>query len=299
MTDRGLMRRYLLGTASPDERTTLEDKYLRDTGAFEELTAAENDLIDSYTRGKLSDIEKVEFEKRYLTSPKGRSRVSFSRALAELSAQPHQTNSAPTPSFWQGILAFFQPRSPVFRWGFAAVCAVALVAAIGSLRVIHNRNLQARLGSQQTNSQTQVNIATQPNAQTPGGTGRTEIAKTETPLLGEFTLQLNSGISRTFGSGAPKPFVVPPGTSWLNLQLGLDDDDHSGYVVSVETPEGVEIRRVEGLNSRTRSGRKIIVVRVPARLIPAGDYVVDVKRTGEDKTKEQSVESYAFRIVYK
>jgi len=299
MIDRRLMKRYLLGTTSAEERSTVEDKYLSNADTFEELTAAENDLIDSYTRGKLSDLDKREFEKRYLTSPKQQARVDFSLVLGELSAQTHQTTSVAKPSFSQGFLAFFQLRSPAFQWGFAAACAVVFVAAIGSLRVMHNRDLQAHLGSQQTERQTQSPITTKPVTQNPNaGAGGTEIAKMDTPVLGDFTLQLNPGVSRTVGSGG-KAFVVPSGTSWLNLQLSLDDDDHAPYTALVETPEGTEIHRVDALKSRTVSGRRIVVMRLPVRLIPAGDYVVDLRQARDDRTKQESLESYSFRLVYK
>ena len=48
--DEILMRRYLLGSLPQDERTSLEGGYLADAGLFEELVAAENDLIDYYVR---------------------------------------------------------------------------------------------------------------------------------------------------------------------------------------------------------------------------------------------------------
>jgi hypothetical protein len=47
------------------------------------------------------------------------------------------------------------------------------------------------------------------------------------------------------------------------------------------------------------SGRRIVVARLPVRLIPAGDYIVDLRGTGDDKIKEESLESYSFRVLYK
>ena len=54
-----------------------------------------------------------------------------------------------------------------------------------------------------------------------------------------------------------------------------------------------------GLNSQTVSGRRIVVARLPVRLIPAGDYIVDLRGTGPGKDEEESVESYSFRVVHK
>jgi hypothetical protein len=40
MSDQGIMKRYLLGRASPEERVDMENAYLADPTFFEELTEA-------------------------------------------------------------------------------------------------------------------------------------------------------------------------------------------------------------------------------------------------------------------
>ena len=74
--------RYLLGLSSPSEREHIEAAYLEDEDAFQEMLTAEDDLIDAYARGELTDEEGQRFEKRFASSLGGRDRVQFARAFA-------------------------------------------------------------------------------------------------------------------------------------------------------------------------------------------------------------------------
>lgn len=73
---------YLLGLSSPAECEKIESEYFDNKSAFEEMLTAENDLIDAYARGALTDEERRRFEKRFLCSSSGRDRVEFARAFA-------------------------------------------------------------------------------------------------------------------------------------------------------------------------------------------------------------------------
>src|ERR1039457_904643 len=82
--DEILLRRYFLGDLPKEERARLEDRYLVDVELFEELLAAENDLIDAYVRGELTEAETQQFEMEYLKSPERRDRLDFARAEPSL-----------------------------------------------------------------------------------------------------------------------------------------------------------------------------------------------------------------------
>ena len=271
--DSGLMKRYLLGTASPEERNVLENKYLSDTDSFEELTAAENDLIDFYTQGKLSDTDKREFEKQYLSSLKRKARVDFSLALGELSAQPHPPASVGKFPFSERLLSLFRSDAPSFQWARTALFAVTLVL-IGVSLLKHNQSGP---------------LFHQPMA-------LQEVSPAQTPL-GEFTLTLNPGVSRAGGSNTDQHFVAPVGTSLLNIQLHVEDDDYPRYAVVIKTTEGARIRRIEGLYTRIVAGNKVLAVWVPVSVIPAGDYIVDLRAKAQQST-EVTVESYSFHLAY-
>jgi len=93
------LTRYLLGAVSPAERENIEAEYLVDEDVFEQMLIAEDELVDAYARGELSDQERGQFEKNFLTSERGRDRVHFSQALAGAvsDARPITERVEPSP----------------------------------------------------------------------------------------------------------------------------------------------------------------------------------------------------------
>jgi CHAT domain-containing protein/tetratricopeptide (TPR) repeat protein len=84
--------RYLLGDLSEDESQRIEEKYFADSDLYDQLRAAERDLIDRYARGELSGADRQRFEDRFLNTPGRRDRVEFGVALnryvSKLAASP-------------------------------------------------------------------------------------------------------------------------------------------------------------------------------------------------------------------
>ena len=141
MSNSRLMRRYLLGTATPAERIALENDYLANAEAFQELTAAENDLIDSYARSELSSLEKQAFEKRYLNSVHGQSRIEFARSLGVITKEV-TPSTLPRASLVEKFLSVF--RIPVLSpaWRFAGACAIVLIVGLVSLQLLRHRGFK-------------------------------------------------------------------------------------------------------------------------------------------------------------
>src|SRR5262245_54257158 len=75
--------RYLLGDATEQEKTVMEDALLGEPEKLEEIAAVEDELIDDYLSGELDAAERGRFEKAYLSVPDRRRRVDFARALRE------------------------------------------------------------------------------------------------------------------------------------------------------------------------------------------------------------------------
>ena len=67
----GPSRQYLLGALAEEERARIEADALRDDGRFEELLALEDELFHEYAQGGLSDVERAQFETRFLSTPGG------------------------------------------------------------------------------------------------------------------------------------------------------------------------------------------------------------------------------------
>ena len=300
MSDQGSMKRYLLGRASPEERIDLEQRYLSDPGLFEEFTEVENDLIDSYVRGRLSDLDRDEFERQYPDSPHRRRRVQFASALAEVSREPSRAPSVQKSSFWQRLTLPFQAR-PRLQWGLA-VGAMTMILAVGWLKMTNDRRLQPSLPApsvERTATPHSPTTAAPPmNGRAPSsGTAEgTEVARVDRPELEEFTMQLTPGISRSVGSGA-KVFAVPSKVSWINVRLTLDNDEHPVYAAVVETAEGSVIQRINGLRSQLSGGDKVVTLRLASGSIRAGDYVIRLNGSQGAEGSEEEVDVYSLRLA--
>ena len=75
-TDERLIRRYLLGELPEHQETAVEARFFADDAFFEQLVAAEKELIGRYLRGDLSAEHRKRFQRRYLT-------VDYRRRLVE------------------------------------------------------------------------------------------------------------------------------------------------------------------------------------------------------------------------
>jgi hypothetical protein len=123
--DGRVIRRYLLGELSEAEATALELKYFDDPEAFEQVWAAENDLVDDHAAGRLEPDERVRFDAHYLASPRHRQRSAVAQAL--------QRSRARTVQVAKTMRVAAKPRRPRLRirplhLALAAVVVVALVA---------------------------------------------------------------------------------------------------------------------------------------------------------------------------
>ena len=78
-----LIKMYLLGDLDDQEREAFEEKCFADETLFEEVLAAETDLIDAYVRGEIGGAERDKFEEQFLKSPERRERVKVARLLAD------------------------------------------------------------------------------------------------------------------------------------------------------------------------------------------------------------------------
>ena len=120
--------RYLLGLCSRAERERIESEYFEDDDAFQEMLTAEDDLIDAYARGELTDEERRRFEKLFLTSLRARDRVQFARGFAGATAlaRPIETTTHRT---WHDALNPFRTLRGALRIATAAA-VIVLVAAV-------------------------------------------------------------------------------------------------------------------------------------------------------------------------
>jgi hypothetical protein len=155
---------FLLGSLAEDEQTAIEEEYFADPEKFEEVWAAENDLVDAYVRGKLPGDERELFERHYLQSPKHCERVAVARKLMEAAKSWAAEDVVapqfvePAPAWWSRVK---QPLNNARMPRLSLVVATMLLLSAGlvwllSERTRLNREIgrtQAQLSEQQQREQ--------------------------------------------------------------------------------------------------------------------------------------------------
>ncbi len=120
-TDHDTFRHYLLGGLAGEDLEAFEKRLLTDDEVFEELLAAEDDLVDEYAGGQLSKNERDEFEKHFLSTPERQHDLDFARTLQQFIKQ-----KTTQEKYWREVPASqaYLPRVA------AAVLIISVIAAL-------------------------------------------------------------------------------------------------------------------------------------------------------------------------
>jgi len=264
--------RYLLGSLSAGEQDELEERLFRDDRLFEEIQAAEDDLILRYLNGGLSRRYRKRFELEYLHDQAHRDRLEFMRNLIALHSV---TEKRAKRSPWLPL------DSSVVGWGWAilATAAIVLIAWIAQTSLRH----RPPLGNIEQNTASVSPKAAMAPPQNANGMQPESHTPNVAPAL-SFVL---SPTATRGGSGAV--FNIPTGASSIQLHLlTLNETPYTTYRITLRTADGA--RMWNG------SSKSLTSVKVPAAPLADGDYVLSL----EGKTSRgafETVEDYVFRVV--
>lgn len=279
----GALRQYLLGQLTPERRTPLEERLLTDAAFHDELSIAEDDLIDRYLAGDLAAAERQNFETHFLLAPARHKKLRFARALRryvaaerdapsgalatspagrraeESAATEEQTpdDRAARPRTDPGKQNFFRlflARHPALA---TAAFAVLLIAAAAVSWVAFNRPAGRQLA-----------------------------------FRNPYAVTLTPGLTR--GSGEPARIQLPTDADALRLRLELPAAEHESYRATLLSAERAEVWAADEL--RSAAGAAAIDMDVPANVLGPGDYQVMVSGRSAGGRLED-VSRYTFRVV--
>jgi hypothetical protein len=125
-TNHETIKSYLLGQMPEQDESGVEARLISDREFYDELSIVEDELIDQYLGGTLSDSERQNFEAHFVTSPERWQKIRFAKALkkhvsadADRGAEQEESKSPQTSN----IFAF---RKPVIPYAIAASLIVVL-----------------------------------------------------------------------------------------------------------------------------------------------------------------------------
>lgn len=266
------IRQYLLGQLPQEDSARLEERLLSDSDFFEELLIAEEELIDEYLGGDLSQAERPGFETHFLVAPERQGKLRFGRALhqymdaaassellkdyaAENLSDENPDVAKPPPKRGFSFLPF---SNPLVSYSLAAV-AVLIIFAFSWVAL---KNVRTPLRN-------------------PGNV---------------LAVALEPGLTRD--SGEIKKFTNPPDSDTIRLQLALPDNQYQSYKAVLQNSNGDILLTKSNIKAQSANGHPALQVDLIPNLIPPGDYRITVSGLTADGNSE-SVSSYSFRVLSK
>lgn len=156
-----VMRKYLLGELPEEEREQIEKNILTDDGFFQNLLtledAVEDELIDDYFNGNLTDREKKEFERIFLSTHERREKLALVRDLnTRAFSAPIRPRVGETPSqsqpWWRTLPALLRLQNPVVALSLMTALLLVMVGGVWLLlRVQHLETELSQLRAQPQN----------------------------------------------------------------------------------------------------------------------------------------------------
>lgn len=317
--DEQLIVRYLLGDLPEDEQARLEDRAFAEREYLRHIEDAENDLIDEYVRGALTETKRRQFETRFLASAERRKKVEFARALARIIPTPEAAPKSATAAWWERLTAFLHGWNPVLQFSMA-VAALLLVISVVWLFTL-TRGLRSELAQLQTQQQAEQQARQQQlealRQQTASERTRNadltaqlererthsqelarqlerqQTSETSPPLFA--SLFLPPGIAR--GSAESLKLTIPARAQTARLQVGLErGDDFKSYRIELRAAQGQPVWAQDRLQPQTARAGRVIRLAVPVSKLSAGQYELTLKGvTSAQQTEE--VRYYYFEVL--
>jgi hypothetical protein len=302
------LKRYLLGQLDQEEQQQLEREIMTDSHTFEQLSAAEDELVEEYLEDSLSAREREKFEKHFLSTPERRQELKLAKALKKYVAVQKRASKV---SFWESLPALLGTQPAFLKHALSAALALAVVGGAWSGRqawrygqeIAQIRAQQATSQDQMQDLQRQLGEQRSRNLQldeelerreAQGSVTKPDPVAVQQPTLVAFAL--TRGLVRD--TGTLRRVVVPSGASLVELRLDLVSPDYPSYRVMLQDASGEEITTQNKLKASKLGDGHIVVVTLPVSLVPRGDY--SLKLSGRSAAGDfEDLGSYYLRVIKK
>ena len=245
-------RDYFLGRATADEAARLEERMLAEDEVYAGMQSAEDELVDDYARGRLSDSERAQFLAR---GPGQAGRIGFAKALAQRTT---------------GQAASAGPRraSLIRREWMPLAVGATIGLAVGGMWLVRNPMLTTPVP------------ATAPVGAPAGAPARAAVSQ---PVIISASLALGTDRS---AAGAVQ-VAVPANAAAVRLRVRLDPADRfDGYAVALRSAADQAAWSASDLRATIEGPDLLVVADVPAAVLGDGAYELGVRGTNAGAAPE-------------
>jgi hypothetical protein len=319
--DDRFLTQYLLGNLPAEDAESMDILCISDEELATRLSAIENDLVDAYVRGDLSEPDLDRFKSFYAASAQRRQKVDFAAALFEMEkkrasapvatelsrpvgAPPVVAVPAPKASVELVRERKAPPGRPTLRWGFTlAAAAIVLIAAYVSfdnlrLRRQANDARGQRAAIDQREQQLEKELDDQRAASAMSAKEMENLRQSQTTIEQLKTVSLLLP-PPTRSAIRPPTITLEPGTDLAVLVLTLESDDFPQYRAALKDTAVNQVLWSSGsLRSTSLGDKKVVSISFPGSLLKQQNYVVEL--TGvPHRGGPEVVGSYPFHAVLK
>lgn len=284
MKEDELLRRYLLGGLSGDDKDLLERRLIAERPLFELAEAIVDEILDDYSRGQLDPAERIQVERRLLSSSDGRSRLAVIRGLGKIAGEGAKEEAGlgrilPWPV---RDLSRLQIRS-------AALAAMLLIGVAAAWLVQQRAPQPVPAAPVVAERPEPAPSAPPPGLLTPVPQSPERLAEHEappvlTPSRSPLVLTLALGAVMR-GAEALDQLEVPAGTERIELRLLLaaGDEGYASYEAAlIDTATGAEILHAPGLAVREVGDDGVLILHLKGSQLHEGIYAIQVQGVTAD-----------------
>lgn len=256
---------YLLGGLDEETKQQVEERVITDRKYKEEVLMIEDELMEDYFAGRLSETERDRFRRHCLSSPsqqqKFRIALALNKYVAENPVRPSLLRRL--RQWFRALLKLFKSQNRLFQFS-GVVAATALLLGGSWLIYQASRNAfeRARLQAELARLNTAGNISASPDP---------SVLVVTLPLL-------------EFREGGLDRIVVKPDTKILQIHVPLGSDEHERYGVGLQTVRGREIFKLNDLTMHTVNQEPILILQIPTWILKTNDYLLTVSKLNPDGT---------------
>jgi hypothetical protein len=292
--DEILLTNYLLGKLSEEEGVQVEDRAFADRAYLGELEAAEADLIDAYVRGDLTQSDRREFERRFLTSPGRRGKVEFAVALARAMAEMRSSESvAVKSSFRHALAAAFGAWRRTFQ--FAAAAALVFFSLGTWWLARENAAIRSRASSLEARNRELESRLTQTGRASGDQRPQADAQKQSSATLAIPSLMLLPGLPRA--ATREKRLEISPGALIAHIEIQLESrDDYPQFRAEIRTRNGLEVLSRGNLVRRRTGETYAVDFDVPVSALAPNEYELALSGVAPGKPAEE-LAFYYFAVV--
>jgi len=279
ITDAGL-RQFLLGNLEEVERQRIERLFISDAEWKQKILTAEEDLIEDYLEGSLSEPQRQQFLSQYAATPRHIRRLQITKLIKQHAKAEADVGRAPAQTTKPvGFFAKLWPLNLRIMIPAAAVLAIAFLAGIIFL-VLFSSGRRSPEATQRASIERELAELNSPDR---GG----QVAARSVSLV------LVPVSVRSAGSGSE--LTRNPDTQVVELRLvWMPKEEYSNYravLRHVGDSDQFTINNLKLLKDQT--GRAVIA-RIPAHVLRRGLYQVNL--AGVDQTASEPSQEYTFTV---